>query len=137
MMKIIKTYEELFWKSSTDPIESNKSKLKGLPSKIMDYLDSSIIVGLLISKVEVGFSKTHRNRFLVDLIDSRSDSKIRFSFRMNPDTFQIQYPEIFTITKNDTPFFNSIRQGHNKAFYSENLELTSLQEYMMKYFKQK
>jgi hypothetical protein len=134
-MKTMKTFEE-FWPFSKKPepttLEVNQKKITGLPLYLKDGKIGANILGLTITRYDVGYSKMNPNKLIVELTDSKSHLSVRVNFIKDDNFFIIKADNCFLIDSGRIVIHTIKHFRQNKK---EVKELTDLQNKIMDYFK--
>lgn len=85
----LKKFEELDWSffNKKTPIEINKKKLINICDFLSDDIGSAKIEGIKPRKIEIGLSKTHKNKFIISILYD-NDNYIRYNYHID-DNFLI------------------------------------------------
>jgi len=133
-MKTIKTYEE-FWPFSKKPIptqtENNKKKISDIPKRINELGIGKNILGLKVSKIEIGHSKVYTNRLIVEFKDEFAHDCVRINFKTDDEFFIIGKDSCYLMSVSKVEV-HSLK--HFKSFKNEVKEMEALQEKIMQLF---
>jgi hypothetical protein len=134
-MKTMKTYEE-FWPFSKKPepttLEVNQKKITELPLYLKNSKIGSNILGLTITRYDVGYSKMTANKLIVEFTDSTTHQSVRINF-ITDDNFFIVKPDTCFLMDSGRIIVHSMK--HFKYHKSDIKELLDLQSKIMDYFK--
>ena len=78
VMRTMKTFEE-FWpfsKKSKTILEINEKKIKDLPLYLKDGKIGSNVLGLTVTRYDVGYSKMNPNKLIVEFTDSTNHQSL-------------------------------------------------------------
>ena len=131
-MKYVKTFEELWFKKDSEK-DLNRKKLVSVCRYIIDQFKGKTIIGLKLLRVEVGFSKSKEDRFIIQLFLDGGDL-IRFNWKVNENYIVESFESFYTIKDGKTNL-HSIKQKMDRANIDDYLELNNVVNLVSKFFK--
>jgi hypothetical protein len=131
-MKYVKTFEELWFKKESEK-DLNRKKLVSVCKYILEQFKGKTIIGLKLLRVEVGFSKSKEDRFIIQLFLDGGDL-IRFNWVVNENYLVESFESFYTIKDGKTNL-HSIKQKMDRANIDDYLELNNIVNLVSNFFK--
>lgn len=124
---MLKKFEELDWLRKS-PIDINKKKLIYICDFLKNDIGSARIEGIKPHKIEIGLSKTHKNKFIISII-SDNNNYIRYNYHIDDNFIITSFINYFLI-ENGVMKINS-----NNVRNFKSKELESFKILINNYFK--
>lgn len=122
----LKKFEELDW-FKKNPIDINKKKLIYICTFLKDSIGSSKIENIKPNKIEIGLSKTHKNKFIISILSS-DNTYIRYNYYINEDFIITSFINYFLAE-------NGVMRINSDNIRTKSKELESLKIIINNYFK--
>lgn len=123
----LKKFEELDWFFKKSPVDINKKKLIYICTFLRDHIGSSKIEGIKLNKIEIGLSKTHKNKFIISIL-SDNNTYIRYNYYINEDFIITSFINYFLVE-------SGIMKINSDNVRVKSKELESLKIIINNYFK--
>jgi len=132
-MKYVKTFEEMWPFKKESESDKNKKNLISICIYILDFLSGKKLIGYRIKRVEVGYSKSKENIFIIQLFTDTEDI-IRFNFKINSDFKIVDFYNYYVI-KEGKMSLHSLKQKMDRANLEDYVELNDLLNKINEFFK--
>ena len=132
-MKYVKTFEEMWPFKKESESDKNKKNLISVCRYILDFLNGKKLIGYRIKRVEVGYSKSKENIFIIQLFTDTEDI-IRFNFKINSDFKIVDFYNYYVI-KEGKMSLHSLNQKMDRANLEDYVELNDLLNKINEFFK--
>jgi hypothetical protein len=132
-MKYVKTFEELwpFRKESEEDL--NKKNLISVCKYLLDFYKGQEIMESKLKRVEVGFSKSKENRFIIQFYMDNTDI-VRFNWIVDSNFIVNSFESYYSI-KEGKVNLHSIKQKVDKANLDDYRKLNGVVDVISKFFK--
>lgn len=132
-MKYVKTFEELWpFRKESEP-DLNRKNLIKICKYLLDFYKGQEIMESKLKRVEVGFSKSKENRFIIQFYLYNTDI-VRFNWIVDSNFIVNSFVSYYSI-KEGKVNLHSIKQKVDKANLDDYRKLNGVVNVISKFFK--